>query len=164
MIITDYFSSAVSCCSSAALQLYRKLHHEINSLINNENGLSQKRLETCPNVERTKRKTVTGLINKLWVSDAVSSAFVNELTRFVFGQHQTICNISHCMMGFFQITSMLFILWIFFHLPRTHCDVFDAIIDLHTWNISPSMENKVYPVIVYNYVYNMYSGYIYNIH
>lgn len=67
-----------------------------------------------------------------------------------FGWHHTkvVCNIMRCMMRFFQIISMLSMLWIFFHLPRKHCDVSDAITELHTWTITPSMENKVYPVIV----------------
>lgn len=68
-----------------------------------------------------------------------------------------------CMMRFFQMISMLSMLWIFFHLPRKHCDVSDAITELHTWTITPSMGNKVYPGIVYNSVYYMYSGYIYSI-
>lgn len=82
-----------------------------------------------------------------------------------FGWHHTkvVCNIMRCMMRFFQIISMLSMLWIFFHLPRKHCDVSDAITELHTWTITPSMGNKVYPVIVYNSVYYMYSGYIYSI-
>ncbi len=69
--------------------------------------------------------------------------FYKWTNMLCFGWHHTkvIC-ILHCMMRFFQINSMLFILWIFFHLPRKHCDISDAITDLHTWNISPSMEKN----------------------
>lgn len=90
-----------------------------------------------------------GLVCNAHGSRCCFLCFCKWTNTLCFGQHHTkvICNILHCMMGFFQIT-MLSILWIFFHLPRKHCDVSDAITDVHTWNISPSMVNKLYPGIV----------------
>lgn len=92
---------------------------------------------------------------------------VNELTRFVLVDlipKLMSAILLRCMMGFFQLTSMLFLFFEYSSiLPRKHCDVSEAITELHTWKSQSKYGNKVYPVIVYNSVYDMYSRYIYSI-